>query len=72
MRRFGLPTLPLIIGVILGPRLEIQLRQALQLADGSWSALFSEPTAVLVYIIIVLLFAMPLLQRVFRRSTQEA
>ena len=72
MRRFGLPTLPLILGVILGPRLEIQLRQALQLADGSWSALFSEPTAVLVYIIIVLLFAMPLLQRVFRRSTQEA
>ena len=29
MRRFGLPVLPLIIGVILGPRIERQLRTAL-------------------------------------------
>jgi len=28
MRRFGLPVLPLIIGVILGPRVERQLRQS--------------------------------------------
>ena len=36
MRRFGLPVLPLIIGVILGPRIERQLRQSLQLGGGDW------------------------------------
>ena len=71
MRRFGLPVLPLIIGVILGPRLEIQLRQALQLADGSWGTLFSEPVAVVAYLVIAVLFLMPLLQRLFRRTPKE-
>lgn len=71
MRRFGLPVLPLIIGVILGPRMEIQLRQALQLGEGQWSTLFSEPAAVVVYIVIALLFVLPLAQRALRRSPQE-
>ena len=35
MRRFGLPVLPLIIGVILGPRVELQGRRALQLSRGT-------------------------------------
>ena len=60
-----------IIGVILGPRLEIQLRQALQLADGSWGTLFSEPVAVVAYLVIAVLFLMPLLQRLFRRTPKE-
>ena len=35
MRRYGLPVLPAIIGVILGPAAEQQLRRALQISDGS-------------------------------------
>ena len=35
MRRFGLPVLPLIVGVILGPLIELQCRRSLQLAGGS-------------------------------------
>ncbi|MFS0884318.1 tripartite tricarboxylate transporter permease [Aeromicrobium sp. 179-A 4D2 NHS] len=49
MRRFGLPVLPLIIGVILGPRLEEQLTTALAISQGDLSTLWSEPVAVLVY-----------------------
>jgi putative tricarboxylic transport membrane protein len=49
MRRFGLPVLPLIIGVILGPALEYQLAQALAISEGDISTLWSEPVAVLVY-----------------------
>ena len=48
MRRFGLPVLPLIIGVILGPRIERQLRQSLQLGGGDWTSLFTEPVAIIV------------------------
>jgi putative tricarboxylic transport membrane protein len=52
MRRFGLPVLPLIIGVILGPRLEAQLTEALAISSGDLSTLWSEPVAVIVYVII--------------------
>ena len=60
MRRFGLPVLPMIIAVILGPRLEYQLRQALQLSSGEWSTLWSEPVAVVVYVFLALLFIVPM------------
>ena len=54
MRRFGIPVLPLIIGVILGPRLEEQLTQALALSQGDVSTLWSEPVAVLCYLLVAL------------------
>lgn len=52
MRRFGLPVLPLIIGVILGPKLEDQLTTSLQISSGDISTLWSEPVAVIVYVFI--------------------
>ena len=39
MRRYGLPVLPAVIGVILGPNAEQQLRSALQISDGSVTGL---------------------------------
>src|SRR6185503_72177 len=61
MRRYGLPVLPLILGVILGPRLEKQLRTSLQLSEGHISGLWSEPVAMVVYIIVALVLVWPLL-----------
>jgi len=55
MRRFGLPVLPLIIGVILGPRLEAQLTEALAISGGKISTLWGEPVAVVVYVVIAVL-----------------
>lgn len=54
MRRFGLPVLPLIVGVILGPSLENQLTQALALSGGEVSTLWSEPVAKVVYGVLAL------------------
>jgi putative tricarboxylic transport membrane protein len=67
MRRFGLPVLPLILGVILGPRIEGQLRKTLQLSAGDVSGLWSEPIAVVVYIIVALVLVWPLLFKAWRR-----
>lgn len=53
MRRFGLPVLPLILGVILGPLMEGRLREALAISGGEASGLWSEPLAVVVYAIMV-------------------
>ncbi len=73
MRRSGLPVLPAIIGVILGPRAELQLRRALQIANGEVSALFASPLAVAVYVLVGLVLLWPLVDRfVVRRFRTPA
>ncbi|GAA4714787.1 tripartite tricarboxylate transporter permease [Nocardioides conyzicola] len=66
MRRFGLPVLPLILGVILGPLMETKLREALTISDGDLSGLFDEPLAVAVYVLIALILVAPLVLRRIR------
>jgi putative tricarboxylic transport membrane protein len=68
MRRFGMPVLPLVLGVILGPRAEDQLRKSLQLSHGDVSGLWSEPVAVGVYGIVALVLLWPLLHGLLRRG----
>jgi putative tricarboxylic transport membrane protein len=72
MRRYGLPILPLVLGLILGPRIEDKLREALQLSAGQVSGLWSEPVAVVVYVIIALVLALPLIIRVWRHTRSTA
>ena len=61
----------LLIGVILGPRIERQLRQSLQLGGGDWASLFHEPVAVVVYVCMVALVAVPLLLKLFHRKEPD-
>jgi putative tricarboxylic transport membrane protein len=68
MRRFGLPVLPLILGVILGPRVEGQLRKTLQLSGGDVSGLWSEPIAIGIYVIVAIILVWPLLMKAWRKS----
>jgi putative tricarboxylic transport membrane protein len=78
MRRFGLPILPLIVGVILGPRVELQGRRALQLSSGDVKGLFGSvdvatgefrlsAVAIVVYAIIVLILLWPLIFKAIRK-----
>jgi putative tricarboxylic transport membrane protein len=79
MRRFGLPVLPLIVAVILGPRVELQGRRALQLSSGEWRGLFGStnpatgqfelsPIAITAYAIIVVIMIWPWLFKAIRRA----
>jgi putative tricarboxylic transport membrane protein len=68
MRRYGFPVLPLILGVILGPRIEEELRKSFALSAGEVSGLVDEPVAVGVYVVVALVLAWPLLRRLLRRS----
>ena len=73
MRRFGLPVLPAIIGVILGPRAELQLRRALQISGGEISGLFTSGVAIAIYTLIALILLWPLINRfVVRRFRKPA
>jgi putative tricarboxylic transport membrane protein len=58
--------------VILGPRIEGQLRKTLQLSAGDVSGLWSEPIAVGIYILIALILLWPLLYKLIRRNRQAA
>jgi putative tricarboxylic transport membrane protein len=66
MRRYGLPVVPAIIGVILGPRAEVQMRRALQISDGHVSGLFNTSFSVAVYLVIILVIVAPLAWRLIR------
>ncbi|MBA0052680.1 tripartite tricarboxylate transporter permease [Streptomyces sp. AJS327] len=71
MRRFDLPVLPAIIGVILGPAAEQQLRRALQISDGSVTGLVNTPFSVTVYAVIALVLAWPWLKRLLWRPRRR-
>ncbi|MFE9659760.1 tripartite tricarboxylate transporter permease [Streptomyces sp. NPDC005955] len=49
MRRFGFPVSPMIVGAILGPLAEVQLRRALDIAGGDVTTLVSTPFTIVVY-----------------------
>ncbi|MGW0228947.1 tripartite tricarboxylate transporter permease [Actinopolymorpha singaporensis] len=63
MRRFGLPVLPLIVGVILGPIAERQGRMALQLSGGDLSGLIGGPVSFIIYALIGIILVGPCLRR---------
>ncbi|MDF2823874.1 MAG: hypothetical protein K0R68_1282 [Mycobacterium sp.] len=67
MRKYGLPVLPLIVGVILGPRAELQLRRAVQISDGDYWTLLSSPLCIAIYLALALVLAWPLVNKARRR-----
>jgi len=67
MRRFGWPVAPAVIGLILGPVAETNLRRALAISDGDVSVLVSSPFSIVVLVVAVLAVVGPPLLRRFRR-----
>jgi putative tricarboxylic transport membrane protein len=60
IRRFGIPVLPLILGVILGPLMEVKMREALDLSGGEISGLFDEGLAIFIYMLVALAIVIPI------------
>jgi putative tricarboxylic transport membrane protein len=73
MRRYGLPVVPAIIGIILGPSAEEQLRRALQISDGEIAGLYNTWFSKTVYVVILLLLVVPPVVRRLRakRGTDQ-
>jgi putative tricarboxylic transport membrane protein len=64
MRRFDFPVAPVIVGMILGPMAEKQLRLALGIAQGDWLVFFKQPiSAGLLGVTFLVLFVPFLLRR---------
>jgi putative tricarboxylic transport membrane protein len=67
MRHLGFPIAPVILGVILGPMMEIQFRRALLLADGDLSVFVTRPLTVTLLVLAVAAFGLPYLPRIVAR-----
>jgi putative tricarboxylic transport membrane protein len=72
MRRFGWPVAPAVIGLILGPVAETNLRRALAISDGDLGVLVSSPFSVVVLLVAVLAVVGPPVLRRFRRREAVA
>jgi putative tricarboxylic transport membrane protein len=70
MRRRSIPLAPAIIGLILGPMAEQQLRRALAIAEGSPSVLLTRPISAALLAASVVLLSAPLVVRFWRRVTK--
>jgi len=72
LRRFGVPVAPAVIGLILGPLAEQQLRRALAISQGDVTTLVSSPIAVVLLSIAALIVAAPVAVRLARRLRRTA
>ena len=63
MRRFDFPSAPVVIGLILGPLAETQLRNALSIGEGRWSVFIERPGTVFLLCVIALVLLLPRLLR---------
>jgi putative tricarboxylic transport membrane protein len=63
LRRTGIPLAPLILGLVLGPLMEKNLRRALLLSGGEWNVLVSSPLAVGIWTTTALVLVAPALTR---------
>jgi putative tricarboxylic transport membrane protein len=67
MRRFDFPTAPVIVGMILGPLAEAQMRNALSIGEGSWSVFIQRPASALLLAIVIAVLVVPRVLRLTRK-----
>jgi putative tricarboxylic transport membrane protein len=67
MRRYGFPTAPVIVGMILGPLAEEQMRRALSISQGSWSIFVTHGISALLLAITLAVLVVPVIVRHVRR-----
>ncbi|MFD1327703.1 tripartite tricarboxylate transporter permease [Mycoplana ramosa] len=63
MRIFGYPIAPVVVGLILGPLAEQQLRRALSISQGDLTTLVASPVAVVLLLIAAAALVIPLVLR---------
>ena len=70
LRKLDIPTVPVIMGILLGNAMEKSLRDAMVLSDGNWTYLFSSGISTGLIVAAVLGFVAPIFLRRFIRRPQ--
>ena len=71
-RRYGMPITPLILGLILGPNLELQFRRALQISGGDYATLWATPLSKFLYLGILVVAIGPSLLKFYKNRKSQA
>jgi len=59
MRRYDFPTAPVVVGMILGPLAEAQMRNALSIGEGKWGVFIERPVSLALIVIVVTVLVLP-------------
>ena len=59
MRRYDFPTAPVVVGMILGPLAEAQMRNALSIGEGKWGVFIERPVSLALLVIVVSVLVLP-------------
>ncbi|TFZ08703.1 tripartite tricarboxylate transporter permease [Ramlibacter humi] len=68
MRRFDFPTAPVVVGMILGPLAEAQLRNAVSIGEGSFAVFFQRPMSVALIVVVVVVLVLPRVAKMMSAS----
>ena len=69
MRRFDFPAAPVIVGMILGPLAEAQMRNALSIGEGKWGVFVERPMSLALMAVVVAVLVLPRAARLLRSRT---
>lgn len=70
LRKLDVPTVPVILGILLGSNMEDSLRRAMVISDGDWTFLFSTPISIGLWIAAIAGFIAPLFLRTVLKKPQ--
>ncbi len=60
LRKLDVPLVPIILGTLLGNAMESNLRRAIAISDGDWSALFASPVSLVLWAVAIAGFLLPI------------
>jgi len=71
LRKLDVPTVPVILGILLGGNMEDALRRSMVISDGDFTYLFSSPISIGLWIMAIAGFVAPMFLRNFLRKPQR-
>jgi len=73
LRKLEIPLVPVILGLLLGPEMEKNLRHAMQISDGDWSILWSSGLSIGLWAVAIIGLLLPVIVGpILRRRMQAA
>lgn len=70
LRKIDVPTVPIILGILLGGHMEDSLRRAMVISGGEWTYLFSSPIAIGFWVAAIVGFVAPMFLSKFFKKPQ--
>jgi putative tricarboxylic transport membrane protein len=68
MRRFSFPVAPVVVGMILGPLAEAQMRNALSIGEGKWTVFIERPMSATLIVVVLAVLLLPRMISWLKRS----